>query len=153
LTIRDIDDDVLVEKEHLWASGKPSKRALQLAFYAGVLTISARSGMLKAYELTERHFGWEQRPKPASEKQVSDDLLDRALRSQGLVSLDSVCHLDAKRKPAIRQLIAARVRRGQLLPVTIEGAERAEHWAVPDTLDALPEDAGELALSCRHSIR
>ena len=33
LTIRDIDDDVLVEKEHLWASRKPSKRALQLAFY------------------------------------------------------------------------------------------------------------------------
>jgi len=65
LTIRDIDDDVLVEKEHLWASRKPSKRALQLAFYAGVLTISARSGMLQTYELTDRHFGWDKRPKPA----------------------------------------------------------------------------------------
>src|SRR6516225_11982382 len=31
LSIRDIDDDVLTEKEHLWASRKPSKRALQLA--------------------------------------------------------------------------------------------------------------------------
>src|SRR5688572_28440994 len=30
ITIRDIDDDVLVEKEHPWASRKPSKRALQL---------------------------------------------------------------------------------------------------------------------------
>src|SRR5882724_3824049 len=30
LTIRDIEDDVLVDKEHLWASRKPSKRALQL---------------------------------------------------------------------------------------------------------------------------
>src|SRR6516162_8615048 len=28
LTIRDIDDDVLVEKAHPWASRKPSKRAL-----------------------------------------------------------------------------------------------------------------------------
>ena len=37
LTIRDIDDDVLVDKEHLWASRKPSKRALQLAFYTGCL--------------------------------------------------------------------------------------------------------------------
>ena len=35
LTIRDIDDDVLVEKDHPWASRKPSKRALQLAFYTG----------------------------------------------------------------------------------------------------------------------
>src|SRR3984885_2165515 len=45
-TIRDIDDDVLTEKEHLWASRKPSKRALQLAFYTGVLTVSERNGML-----------------------------------------------------------------------------------------------------------
>jgi uncharacterized protein YcaQ len=58
LTIRDIEDDVLVEKEHLWASRKPSKRALQLAFYTGALTISERNGMLKTYDLMERHFGW-----------------------------------------------------------------------------------------------
>src|SRR5262249_20979299 len=70
LTIRDIDDDGLVEKDPLWASRKPSKRALQLAFYSGLLTISARAGMLKTYELMERHFGWERRPKPASEREV-----------------------------------------------------------------------------------
>src|SRR5216684_6442836 len=96
LTIRDIDDDVLVDKEHLWASRKPSKRALQLAFYTGAVTISARVGMLKTYELTDRHFGWERRPRPASEKEVVEYLLDRALRSQGIVSVDSVCHLDAQ---------------------------------------------------------
>ena len=56
LTIRDIDDDVLVDKEHLWASRKPSKRALQLAFYTGVLTISERNGMLKTYELMDAAF-------------------------------------------------------------------------------------------------
>src|SRR6201994_2930427 len=33
LTVRDIDDDVLVEKVHAWASRKPSKRALQLGSY------------------------------------------------------------------------------------------------------------------------
>src|SRR5207253_1380652 len=51
LTIRDIDDDVLVEKDHAWASRKPSKRALQFAFYRGLLTVSQRVGMLKTYEL------------------------------------------------------------------------------------------------------
>jgi hypothetical protein len=135
LSIRDIDDDVLVEKDHAWASRKPSKRALQLAFYTGVLTISERSGMLKTYELMDRHFGWNQRPKPASERQVLDYLLDRALRSQGLVSLDSVCHLDARRKPAIRRLIEARLRHGRLLPVTVDGADAIEHWAEPRTLE------------------
>ena len=68
LTIRDIDDDVLVDKDHLWASRKPSKRALQFAFYTGALTISERNGMLKTYELMARHFGWDKPPKPASAK-------------------------------------------------------------------------------------
>jgi uncharacterized protein len=145
LSIRDITDDVLVEKDHPWASRKPSRRALQLAFYTGALTVSARSGMLKTYELTDRHFGWDRRPKPASGKQAVEYLLDRALRAQGIVSLDSACYLEAKRKPAVRQAIAARVRRGRLLPVAIEGAERSEHWATPEALDAIPEGGRGLA--------
>src|SRR5262245_6983574 len=58
LSIHDIDDEVLLEKVHPWASRKPSKRALQVAFYTGLLTISERAGMLKTYELMDRHFGW-----------------------------------------------------------------------------------------------
>jgi uncharacterized protein len=136
LTIRDIDDDVLVEQHHLWASRKPSKRALQLLFYTGVLTISERDGMLKTYELMERHFGWDKLPKPAAAKEMSCYLLDRALRSQGIVSLDSVCHLDAKSKPAIRQLIESRIRRKELVLVELEGAGKLEHWASPGVIEA-----------------
>jgi uncharacterized protein YcaQ len=136
LTIRDIDDDVLVDKEHLWASRKPSKRALQLAFYTGELTISERNGMLKTYELMTRHFGWEKPPNGASVRETTAYLLDRALRAQGVVSLDSICHLDAPSKAAVRRLIEARVRRGELTPVALEGAGKQEHWARPETLEA-----------------
>jgi uncharacterized protein YcaQ len=136
LTIRDIDDDVLMKKDHLWASRKPSKRALQLAFYRGAVTVSQRTGMLKTYELMDRHFGWEKRPEPASEWEIDAYLLDRALRSQGIVSLDSVCHGDARRKQAIRRLIETRVRRKELVPIEIEEAGRLQHWARPETLDA-----------------
>src|SRR5438067_13082375 len=135
LTIRDIDDDVLVDKEHVWASRKPSKRALQLAFYTGVLTISERNGMLKTYELMTRHFGWDKPPKGASAREATAYLLDRALRAQGVVSLDSICHLDAPSKPSVRRLIEARMRRKELVPVTLEGAGKQEHWALPDTLE------------------
>ncbi len=135
LTIRDIADDVLVEKEHLWQSRKPSKRALQLAFYTGVVTISERQGMLKTYELMTRHFGWDRLPKPASAKEITAYLLDRALRSQGIVSLDSICHLDAPSKKAVASLIASRVRRGELVPVAVEGAGKQEHWAQPAALE------------------
>jgi uncharacterized protein YcaQ len=136
LTIRDIEDDVLVDKEHLWASRKPSKRALQLLFYSGVLTIAERNGMLKTYELTARHFGWDKPPKPASAREVIAYLLDRALRAQGVVSLDSICHLDAPSKASVHRLIDARVRRGELVPIALEGAGKQAHWARPDVLEA-----------------
>jgi uncharacterized protein YcaQ len=144
LSIRDIDDDVLVEKDHPWASRKPSKRALQLAFYNGSLTISERAGMLKSYDLIERHFGWDKAPKPASAKQSTDYLLDRALRAQGVVSLDSICHLDAPRKAAVRSAIEARLRRGELVPVAVEDAGKTEHWAQPETIAAIPPAARTL---------
>jgi uncharacterized protein len=139
LTIRDIEDDVLTEKEHLWASRKPSKRALQLAFYTGAVTISERNGMLKTYELMTRHFGWDKPPKPASATEVSTYLLDRALRAQGVVSLDSICHLDAPSKASIRRLIDARVRRKELVPIALEGAGKQEHWADPAVLEPVGE--------------
>ncbi|MGB3025633.1 winged helix-turn-helix domain-containing protein [Paradevosia shaoguanensis] len=144
LSIRDIDDDELVEKDHPWASRKPSKRVLQLGFYNGDLTISERNGMVKTYELMERHFGWNQRPKAATDKQVAEYLLDRALRSQGLVSLESISYLEAKRKPVFKELIEGRVRRRQLVPVTIEGVEKPQFWATPEVLDAVPEPGQEL---------
>jgi uncharacterized protein YcaQ len=144
LTIRDIDDDVLVDKEHLWASRKPSKRALQLAFYTGELTISERNGMLKTYELTTRHFGWDKPPKGASAREAAAYLLDRSLRAQGVVSLDSICHLDAPSKAAVRRVIEARVRRGELQQVALEGAGKQEHWAEPATLENAGEAASEL---------
>ena len=141
LTIRDIEDDVLTEKEHLWQSRKPSKRALQLAFYTGAVTISERNGMLKTYELMTRHFGWEKPPKPAGASEVAAYLLDRSLRSQGVVSLDSICHLDAPSKPAVRRIIEARVRKKELVPVAIEGAGKQEHWADPASLEREDEGA------------
>src|ERR1700722_16171071 len=148
LTIRDIDDDVLVDKEHLWASRKPSKRALQLAFYQGLLTISERNGMLKTYELMTRHFGWDRPPKPATARETIAYLLDRSLRAQGVVSLDSICHLDAPSKAQVRRLIEARVRAGELVPVALEGAGKQEHWAEPATL----EDSGDAASELVHIL-
>src|SRR6201993_3964902 len=135
LTIRDIEDDVLTEKKHLWPSRKPSKRALQLAFYTGAVTVSERNGMLKTYELMGRHFGWDRPPKQAPDSERTGYLLDRALRSQGVVSLDSICHHDASSKPGVRRLIDARVRRGELVSIAVEGGPKQELWASPQALE------------------
>ncbi len=138
LSIRDIGDDELVDKDHPWASRKPSKRVLEMMFFQGLVTVSARQGMVKTYDLMRRHFG--ATPKPATERQITAYKLDRALRSQGLVSLDSICHLDNPSKKAIRELIDSRVRRKLLVPVAIEGAENAAHWAEPAVLDSVASE-------------
>ena len=141
LSIRDIGDDTLVDKDHPWASRKPSKRVLEMMFYQGLVTVAARQGMLKTYDLIGRHFGWgadaaASRPRPATARQIIAYKLDRALRSQGLVSLDSICHLDAPSKPAVRALIESRVRARKLVPLRLAGQDQATHWAAPATLDA-----------------
>ncbi|SEP59522.1 hypothetical protein SAMN05428969_0037 [Devosia sp. YR412] len=142
LSIRDIGDDELVDKNHPWASRKPSKRVLEMMFYQGLVTIGARQGMVKTYDLMTRHFN--SLPKPATERQIIAYKLDRALRSQGLVSLDSICHLDAPSKAAVKELIDSRVRRKLLVPVTIEGAEKVPHWAEPATLKTVASEPPSL---------
>jgi uncharacterized protein len=143
LTIRDIDDE-RVEKDYAWASRKPSKRVLEIAFYKGLVTISQRAGMLKTYELLTRHFGWDRLPRAATEKEILEYLLDRALQSQGIVSVESICHLEATpRKLAMRRLLESRVRRRELIPVQLEGAGKSLHWVRPETLDVTPDPAQE----------
>jgi uncharacterized protein YcaQ len=141
LTIRNVDNDAVGEKDYAWGSRKPSKRALEAAFFKGMLTISQRSGMLKTYELLTRHFGIDRLPAAATERETLDYLLDRALRSQGIVSLDSICYLDVSRRTAMRRLVEARVRRKELIPVTVQAADKALHWVHPASVDALPEPA------------
>jgi len=135
ISIRDVDDDVLVEKDHPWASRKPTKQVLQKAFYDGRLTISARQGMVKTYELAERHFGWPPRPRAATPAQILDYRLERALRAQGVVSIDSIRHLTTNVSAPLKALLEKQVRARRLVPVAVEGAEAVAHFAAPEALE------------------
>lgn len=137
LSIRDIDDEVLVEKTHAWGSRKPSKRLLAYGFLSGDLTILAREGMVKTYDLTDRHFAWAARPEPVGAAEFAAYFLDRGLRSQGLVSLESVTYGTASAKPEVARIMAERVETGALVPVIIDSLPRALHWAEPAALDEL----------------
>lgn len=139
ITIRDIDQDVLIEKTHPWASKKPSKKALEYAFYSGDLVISERHGMVKKYELTDRHFGWEKKPKAATDSEIVSYRIDRALRAQGFVSLDSICYLIPKAKPDVRKKLEARVKKGELLKGEISGLPKSEIWMAPETYESQRE--------------
>ena len=142
LSMRDMDDEP-VEKTHPWASKKPSKRVLEMMFFQGLLVVSRRAGMVKTYELTERHFGWDTAPRPATARQIAEYLLERALRAQAIVSLDSICHLDAPSKSPVKALIDSRVARKRLVPVHLAHNPKAQHWVAPALLEAVHEP-GEL---------
>ncbi|MCS6762009.1 MAG: winged helix DNA-binding domain-containing protein [Candidatus Devosia symbiotica] len=136
LSIHDIADDTLVDKNHPWVSCKPSKRVLEMLFYQGLFAVSARQSMLKTYDLMARHFGDAGLPRPATVRQILAYKLDHALCSQGLISLDSICHPEPSSKTAIKALIDSRVRARKLMPLTIAGNDRVLHWAEPATLEA-----------------
>lgn len=135
VTIREIKDDVLKEKTHDWDSKKPSKKALQLGFNNGDFVISRREGMLKVYDLSHRHFGWSKPPRAASDAELVNYTIDRALRSQGLVSLESICHLVPSRKPVTEAELNKRVKRGELVQVHLDDSGKAAHWVRPDLLE------------------
>ena len=145
ISIRDITDDELVEKDHDWASKKPSKRAMQMLFNQGELTIAERQGMLKKYELTERHFGWKKKPKAATAKEVYDYELNRALKSQAVITLESGTHLmKMPHKKEILKRIELRIKKKELVQISIEGIEKPHFWTRPEVLEEKPEINQEL---------
>jgi uncharacterized protein YcaQ len=135
ISIRDIKDDLLVEKTHPWGSAKPSKKALQLGFYKGDFVVAERAGMLKKYDLTERHFGWKSKPRPASESDCANYSLERALKSQGIVSLDSVCYLRNSMKKSVSRLIDKKIKSRDLIEIEIDQIEKVKFYAKPEILD------------------
>jgi len=104
LTIRDMDDKIEGKKNDWWDSNKPSKKLLQFGFHAGDLVISKRIGILKEYDLLTRHFH-NRSLKAASETDRYEFLVTRALGSQGIVNLDSICHLRPSQKPEVRSTL------------------------------------------------
>jgi uncharacterized protein YcaQ len=61
-----------------------------------------------------------------------------------VVSLDSICHLNAPRKAGVRHAIEAGVRKKRLVPVAIEGAGKVEHWARPEDIASIPAPSQEM---------
>lgn len=128
ISIRDITDDVLVEKDHEWSSKKPSKKVLQLLFNRGELVISERQGMLKKYELTERHFDQHEEMQIPTEEEVFAYKLERELRAQGIVSIQSMMPMTYKAdKVKMEKLVRAQEEDGKLVGVQIPGIA-GEHW-------------------------
>ncbi len=136
LSVDDFDDDPggkrRVDKDHPWASRKPSKRVLEYLFHRGDLVIAKRQGMRKHYALASRHFGWKKVPEPASAEGVLAHRILGHLRSQGIGNLESICHLSPKLKSSCRKLLEDWIAHGKVRQVEIEGVDG--DWWMLDSL-------------------
>ncbi|MBS1962809.1 MAG: YcaQ family DNA glycosylase [Bdellovibrionales bacterium] len=138
ISIRQIEEE-RQEKDHEWASRKPSKRALEHLFYSGRLAVSAREGMVKHYDALERHFGWDRRPAAVSRREEASYRIDRTLAAQGAITFDSATYLERDLRDPIRAELDRRARAGSLVRAHVPGAF-AEVFVSPDDL-AKKEDA------------
>ena len=154
ISIRDIKDDELKQKQHLWDSKKPSKKAMEYAFFSGDLVISERIGMLKKYELTKRHFAWNKMPKAADFNSILDYKLNKALKAQGIVSLDSICHLEKSDfKKQMQMHIEKNIKAKKICEIQVSSLENKKFWVAIDDLDSdRLQQISKTASELKHAI-
>jgi len=140
LSIRQIEE-AKKAKDHEWASTKPSKRALEHLFYSGRLVVSRREDMLKHYELIERHFNWSGRPAASSLGEEAAYRLDRALDSQGVITLESATYLERSSKAGVAKEIELRLKRKELLSVHVPDLSKEGFIRPSDLPEKADQDA------------
>ena len=87
--------------------------------------------------MATRHFRW-RRPQPASEYDFARYLFDRAVTSQGIVSIDSICYGNVPFKAAVTNLLEELVDNGDLVTAQLEGASKVKHWVPADLMEEGP---------------
>ena len=107
--------------------------------------------LISPYELTERHFGWEVPPEPARERETLEFLLDRALRSQGVVGAIGVCgaaraQLDEVIARAREAGVAQMMVTGTAVDESMAAAKLADEWGLYADL------VEEISLQLRHVL-
>lgn len=133
LTIRDMDDTIPGKKNDWWDSNKPSKKILQFGFHAGEFAISKRIGIVKEYELFNRHFKDHTDRKAVKESERMQFLINRAFSSQAIASLDSICHL----RPSLKPMILKQLEKNKKVfqEIKVSGLENTKFWIQPDKID------------------
>ena len=141
LSIQEIDEEKK-NKDHLWASRKPSKRVLEYLFFTGQLAIANRQGMKKRYEILERHFSWKTKPEASTLREEIEYRLNRALDSQGLISLESATFLETTERKEMHTLIDEKIKKKELLPVTVEFSSKL-YFVKPAALEVKTKTKGK----------
>jgi uncharacterized protein YcaQ len=128
-TARDLDEGLPRAKQHWGWNWSESKKVLEYLFASGLLAVAGRnSAFERLYDLPERVIPREhlEAPEPTVEE-ASVELMRRAARSHGVGTLYDLRDYYRMRpelaKPALDALVAA----GELVPVRVEGWDKAAY--------------------------
>lgn len=128
-----------------WWNWHPSKTALEYLWRSGALTVVAREGFRKHYDLTERVIEEARRNDVPGEAETIDWCMGAALDRLGFATCGEMAAFWAHVTPAeARHWCAAALARGQIIEIDVEGADGTARtaFARPDLPEApVPEIA------------
>ncbi len=118
-----------------WWDWKPAKRALERLFLEGKLMIRERKGFQKVYDLTERVVPNGVNTTTPTLDEYADYLIDKGIRSYGLVSESEMAYL----RRGMRKVIASRARErlhaGEVVRIRVKGLDDQEYFCLPEAID------------------
>jgi uncharacterized protein YcaQ len=115
-----------------WNDGKNVAMMLEMLWAQGIVTISARDGRERIWDLAERILPVTPTPPPA---EVARRLVDRQLRAFGVARAGELTGSFEARPPGAAEALAELVELGAARPAVIEGL-RGTWYAHADALDA-----------------
>lgn len=125
-----------------WYEWKPAKVALHQLFMEGRIMICSRQGFQKVYDLTERVLPEGTDTRKPTEKGFYTYLTDRAISAQGLATAPEIGYLRKGSKEPIARILKEKLRKKELVKVTVEGLE-AVYYARPESLDEPATEANQ----------
>ncbi len=117
------DFETFTKRKGSWWNWKPAKRALEQLFMQGQLMISARDGMQKVYDLTERVLPSHVDTREPTLAEFSDYLVRTSLRANGFTTLKQLTHVRPGKplRDALATVLHQRVDAGTVVELAVEG--------------------------------
>lgn len=138
LGVSDFEERVR-KKKHLWAGVKVAKRVLERLKFEGALTVVARRGFEKVYDLTSRVHPHVSTLEMPSKEEVFAYRAERAARTFGIFTAENALHLHRKKAQLeFTHYLAKNQRALGIREARIEGSNAvrwiSERWLEPGAI-------------------
>jgi uncharacterized protein YcaQ len=142
LQVRDFDSPATA-RPGAWGFTKIEKRALHELWMRGQVMIRERAGFQKIFDLPARVLPPEVNRRSPSPCELTEFLIRRALRTHGVVRPAEIRYLLRFLELPWDATLQRLVKRGEVVPVRVEGATDGPAYAAAAALDAIPDSVGQ----------